>query len=76
MADASTHYDTDDCLDGPEGCGGQVFPRAALSGSGEHYTRCDHHWEDYYERTAPKMDAIRSRYPEMAPSGLRPPRGR
>jgi len=72
MADASTHYGTDDCLDGPEGCSGQVFERAALSGSGEYYARCDHHWEAYYERTAPKMDAIRSRYPEMAPSDFDP----
>ncbi|WP_342314773.1 hypothetical protein LIX17_25380 (plasmid) [Mycobacterium avium subsp. hominissuis] len=72
MPDASTTHDTDDCLDGPQDCRGEVFPRPALSGSGEYYSRCDHHWEVYYERTAPKMAAIRARYPEMAPADFDP----
>lgn len=38
MGDASNHYGTDDCLDDPHGCTGEVFHRRALSGSGEHYT--------------------------------------
>lgn len=73
MADLNPTYGTDsECLDGPQGCEGEVFPRAALSGSGERYTRCDRHWASYYEHTAPKMDAIRSRYPDMAPPDFDP----
>lgn len=68
----ATYGNDSDCLDGPQNCEGEVFPRAALSGSGERYTRCDHHWEVYYARTAPKMDAIRARYPEMAPADFDP----
>lgn len=56
----------DYCLDGPESCGGEVFPRPALSGSGEYYVRCDRHWDAYHERTAPRMAEIRARYPEVA----------
>lgn len=39
-----------DCLDGPEGCGGETFPRVALSGSGDAYSRCDAHHEAYAAR--------------------------
>ncbi len=38
-------YGDGDCLDGPEGCGGETFPRLALSGSGDAYSRCDAHYE-------------------------------
>jgi hypothetical protein len=60
-------HDDRECLDGPDGCGGDTFPRAALSGSGERYSRCDVHYEAYAERLTPRMAEIRSRYPEMAP---------
>ena len=36
-------YGGGDCLDGPEGCRGETFPRLALSGSGDAYSRCDAH---------------------------------
>ncbi|BBN50779.1 hypothetical protein [Mycobacterium avium] len=72
MGDASNYDGSDDCLDGPHSCTGEVFPRPALSGSGEHYTRCDGHWEAYYERTAPRMAEIRSRYPNTAPDDFDP----
>ena len=68
MIDVNTAYGAhSDCLDGPHGCQGDAIPRAALSGSGEYYTRCDHHWNAYYERTAPRMAEIRARYPETPP---------
>lgn len=66
------HHEDHECLDGPHGCGGDTFPRAALSGSGEYYPRCDVHWEAYADRLAPKMAEIRSRYPEMAPADFDP----
>lgn len=33
-----------ECLDGPEGCGGAVEYRMALSPSGRAFPRCDKHW--------------------------------
>lgn len=33
-----------ECLDGPEGCQGQIEYRMALSPSGRQFPRCDHHW--------------------------------
>jgi len=50
------YYDDSECLEGPEGCRGETFPRLALSGSGESYPRCDHHYELYVERLQPIMD--------------------
>lgn len=64
--------DHDECIEGPHGCGGDTFPRAALSGSGERYSRCDVHHEAYVERLTPVMAEIRSRYPEMAPADFDP----
>jgi hypothetical protein len=61
-----------DCLDGPEGCEGETFPRQALSGSGESYCRCDRHYAAYVERVQPKMDEINRRYPVMAPADFDP----
>jgi hypothetical protein len=53
-----TVYDGD-CLDGPEGCEGETFPRPALSGSGDSYSRCDRHDALYVERVQPMMDELR-----------------
>jgi hypothetical protein len=66
-----TVYDGD-CLDGPEGCEGETFPRLALSGSGDSYSRCDRHDALYVERVQPKMDEINRRYPAMAPADFDP----
>lgn len=60
------------CVDGPEGCAGEVFPRLALSGSGDSYYRCDHHWDLNVQRLQPIMDGIRRRYPVMAPRDFDP----
>jgi hypothetical protein len=35
-------YGDGECLDGPDGCEGEVFARSTLSGSGDAYYRCDH----------------------------------
>jgi len=61
-----------DCLDGPEGCTGETFARSTLSGSGDAYFRCDGHYDAYVERVQPRMDEIRRRYPEHAPSDFDP----
>lgn len=66
------HREDHECLDGPHGCGGDTFPRAALSGSGEYYPRCDVHWEAYSDRVSPRMAEIRSCYPEFAPPDFDP----
>jgi hypothetical protein len=34
-----------DCLEGPEGCQGDVEHRMPLSGTGRAFPRCDKHWE-------------------------------
>jgi hypothetical protein len=65
-------YGDGDCLDGPEGCKGETFPRLALSGSGDSYSRCDHHYDLYVERVQPQMDDIRRRYPVTAPVDFDP----
>ena len=57
-----------ECLDGPEGCAGEVFPRHTLSGSEDSYYRCDRHYEAYAARLQPVMDGINRRYPRHAPS--------
>ncbi|AEK07141.1 hypothetical protein JOEDIRT_122 [Mycobacterium phage JoeDirt] len=53
-----------DCLEGPEGCAGDVFMYEALSGSGERYPRCERHYAEYYARVWPKMEETRKRYPD------------
>lgn len=62
-----------DCLDAADGpCAGATFPRLALSGSGERYTRCDRHYDAYVARTQPVLDDIRRRYPVCAPADFDP----
>jgi hypothetical protein len=61
-----------ECLDGPEDCEGETFPRLALSGSGDSYSRCDRHYELYVDRVQPVMDDINRRYPAMAPADFDP----
>ncbi|OBJ91635.1 hypothetical protein [Mycobacterium sp. 1245852.3] len=65
-------YGDGECLDGPEGCAGEVFARSTLSGSGDAYYRCDHHYEAYAARLQPVMDDINRRYPAMAPADWDP----
>lgn len=65
-------YGDGECLDGPADCQGEVFARATLSGSGDSYYRCDHHYELYYQRVQPVMDDIARRYPVMAPVDFDP----
>ena len=60
------------CLDGPEGCVGETFPRESLSGSGDSYYRCGGHYDAYFDRVAPRMEAIRRRYPDRAPADFDP----
>lgn len=61
-----------ECLDGPEGCRGEVVEHAAISGSGLYYPRCDQHYEAYVTRLQPRMDEINARYPERAPADFDP----
>lgn len=65
-------YGDGECLDGPQGCKGEVFPRATLSGSGDAYYRCDNHYEAYADRLQPVIDDINRRYPAMAPADFDP----
>lgn len=61
------HYgDFEECLDGPQGCEGEVFARAALSGSGCAYVRCDKHFDDHVARVGPRMAELREQYPDSA----------
>lgn len=53
-----------DCLDGPEGCEGEVSEYLALSGSGLRYWRCEKHYGEYVERVQPEIDKVRQRYPD------------
>ena len=62
-----------DCIDASQSpCGGQHFPRLALSGSGERYVRCDTHYEAYVARLQPVLDDIRRRYPLQPPADFDP----
>jgi hypothetical protein len=61
-----------ECLEGPQGCQGEVSEYLALSGSGELYPRCEHHYELYVERLQPQIDAINRRYPVTAPADFDP----
>jgi len=60
------------CLDGPEGCRGEVEERLTRSGSGMRFPRCEGHYAAYAE----KMDRLRAetekRYPAMAPADFDP----
>ena len=67
-----TVYGDGECLDGPQGCAGEVFPRATLSGSGDAYERCDAHYEAYAARLQPVMDDIARRYPPHPPADWDP----
>lgn len=60
------YEDFEECLDGPQDCEGQVFARAALSGSGCAYVRCERHFEEYLARVGPRMAELRHRYPDSA----------
>ena len=61
-----------ECLDGPQGCAGEVDERLTRSGSGMRFPRCEMHYAAYAER----MDALhaetRRRYPAMAPDDFDP----
>jgi len=61
-----------DCLDGPDGCRGEVFRRAALSGSGLYWPRCDRHYQLYVERLTPIIDDVNRRYPKFPPADFDP----
>jgi hypothetical protein len=42
-----------ECLDGPEGCQGNVEYRMPLSPSGRAFPRCDHHWSFSWRSDVP-----------------------
>ena len=55
-----------ECLDGPEGCAGQVEYRMPLSPSGRAFPRCDKHWSerlDEEERITASVGSWRSDVP-------------
>ena len=49
------------CVDGPNGCDGQVTEHYSLLGSGMHSPRCNKHYLQYYQRYAPIIGDIKSR---------------
>lgn len=61
-----------ECLDGPDGCQGEVNAYLALSGSGMRWPRCEHHYALYVERLQPVIDDIERRYPRQAPDDFDP----
>lgn len=61
-----------DCLDGPEGCDGQVHMRPSMSGSGMLWPRCDLHYQQYADRMRPIIADINRRYPNMPPDDFDP----
>lgn len=61
-----------ECLEGPEGCGGEVVEYLSLSGSGARFARCEAHYARYVERVQPRMEEIRERYPELPPADFDP----
>lgn len=68
----SGRFDDGECLDGSEGCEGDVSGYLALSGSGERYPRCARHQDLHVERLQPQIDEINRRYPERAPADFDP----
>jgi hypothetical protein len=61
------------CIDSYESaCGGDVYPRAALSGSGLSYDRCDKHYREYCDKLGPVLQNIRRRYPDERPADFDP----
>jgi len=52
------------CLDGPQGCEGDVNAYPSLSGSGMRWERCEAHYRAYVERVQPQIDSVRLRYPD------------
>lgn len=57
-----------ECLDGPDGCEGDVEYRMPLSGTGRSFPRCEKHWEERLDRQA----EIDERYPAQQPSDFDP----
>lgn len=57
-----------ECLDGPEGCEGEVEYRMALSPSGRPFPRCEKHWGERLD----VQDGINERYPALQPAGFDP----
>ena len=60
--------ETQECLDGPRDCKGDIEYRMALSGTGRSFPRCDLHWSERLDR----QDEINRRYPVNAPSDFDP----
>lgn len=61
-----TMTDELECLDGPEGCSGEVEYRMSLSPSGRSFPRCDGHWSkrlDEDERQTERLGSWRSDVP-------------
>jgi hypothetical protein len=62
--------DSDDayleCLDGPDGCSGDVEYRMPLSSTGKPFPRCEKHWDERLD----EQERINERYPDSpcAPS--------
>lgn len=56
------------CLNESEECAGRVEYRTALSGTGQPFPRCDHHWD---LRLA-EQDRINRMYPDQQPEDFDP----
>lgn len=64
-ADVLTH---NDCIEGPDHCGGEVEYRFPLSATGRSFPRCDHHWSKRLDRE----EITRRRYPSSQPTDFEP----
>ena len=56
------------CLNDGPACSGVVEYRMPLSGTGQSFPRCDHHWEQRLDEQA----RIVARYPELPPRDFDP----
>ena len=61
-----------ECLEGPDGCHGEVAEYPALSGSGMLFARCESHRDSYVARVQPRIEDINRRYPRTAPRDFDP----
>lgn len=61
-----------DCLDGPQGCEGEVFERVSPTGSGMAFPRCDQHYESYMVEALERIQKVRNRYPSTPPADFDP----
>jgi hypothetical protein len=61
-----------ECLDGPEGCSGEVEYRTALSPSGRSFPRCERHWSERLDEDERQRERLGDWRSDVAPAWLDP----